>query len=35
MLRRDLLAVQRLLQQGLASPEHARFVASFQAARQP
>jgi Uma2 family endonuclease len=35
MLRRDLAAVLRLLQQGLASSEHARFVASLQAARQP
>jgi Uma2 family endonuclease len=35
MLRRDLLTVRRVLQQGLASPEHARFVASLQAARQP
>jgi Uma2 family endonuclease len=35
MLRRDPAAVLRLLQQGLASPEHARFVASLEAARQP
>jgi Uma2 family endonuclease len=35
MLRRDLAAVLRVLQQGLASPEHAGFVASLQAAHQP
>jgi Uma2 family endonuclease len=35
MLRRDLAAVLRLLQQGLTSPEHARFIASLQATRQP
>jgi Uma2 family endonuclease len=35
MLRRDSAAVLRLLQQGLASPEHAHFVASLEAARQP
>jgi hypothetical protein len=32
-LRRDLAGVNAILQQGLQSPEHARFVAELQARR--
>ena len=35
MLRRDLAAVLAVLNQGLASPEHAAFVAKLQAAFKP
>ena len=35
MLRRDLAAVLAVLNQGLASPEHADYVAKLQAAFKP
>ena len=35
LLRGDLAAVLRVVQQGLASPEHAAFLARLQQARQP
>jgi hypothetical protein len=34
LLAGDLAAVQRALQQGLASPEHAAFVQKLQSARR-